>query len=187
MTYAGDPSTNAIQERSGWNAAGWFFIFFLAGGWLFTLGPYSEMQDLLGHPPYEVSGYSGVDFRLAAKQLSNDVRAAYIQTQLWDFLIHGILLTVAATKISLWVAFRACGSRSIWRNLGYFPVVLGITDSLENLLMLGVLTSPDPALWLANFAAVITRVKLCLVPTLLLLPLGVVAIWIWKFVPKLIH
>lgn len=186
MTHAGDLSTSA-QQRSGWSAAGWFFIFFVSGGWLFTIGPYAEIEYLLGTTPYEVTGYSGDDFRLAAKQLSDHVRAAYIQTQLWDFLIHGILLTVAAVKISLWVAWRAFGARSIWRNLGYFPVVLGITDTLENLLILTVLTSSEPVLWLANFAAVVTQVKLCLVPTLLLVPLGVVAIWVWQFVPKLIH
>lgn len=179
--------TTLPRQRSGRNAVLWFLVYFSAGSWLVTLGPYGELTEILGTTPFEVSGYDGDDFRLATKQYIDDVRAAYVQAQLWDLLIHGILMTVAATKIALWIAHQVFRSRSVWRNLGYGTLVLGITDGLENLLILAVLVLPEPPLWLANFASATTSVKLWLVPTLLLLPLGVVSIWVWQYARKSTH
>jgi hypothetical protein len=174
------------KARSGRDAALWFFVFLVPAVWLFTIGPYAKQHRLSGVQcgiPFEVSGYRGDEFRTAVLEMQDDVRTAYLQTQLWDLLVNGLLLTVAATKISLWVASRAAGKHSFLRNLGYFPLVLGLTDILENLLMLSVLVSAPPSLLLAQLAAAVTSIKLALVPTLVLIPIGVVAIWVWRFVP----
>lgn len=111
------------------------------------LGPYAQLPALLPGvtPPEERFGASAAYVSDYLLWLGDAGRAVYQQAQWLDFL-NALLLAVALGSVVLWLIQRL---PPVWQRLRPvlgLPLAVGLTDAVENLLLLAALARhPAPA------------------------------------------
>lgn len=150
----------------------------LAGSALaFRLGPYETVRaaaGLLGLPEEADTSPAAVSTFLT--QIGEAGRAQYATFQYWDFL-NPVLITIAGTLLLGWLLGRTGLGQTRWALLLLLPVLGGVADVAENLLLLqavGHFPAPAP---LGGALPIVTMIKfggiVAVVPVALVL--GVIA------------
>lgn len=128
----------------------------------FAFGPYSTLRGVGGGDLLEERfGYSATEAQEWLRLLGEDRRDTYRGFQLLDGL-NAAFMTVALTLSLTFTLSRLLGARNVFRLLIYLPVFAGVSELLENSLLLSMLSTFPSVASTARFAGPITGVKFVL-------------------------
>ncbi len=171
-----------LRWSTGRMAALGVALMVIVGQVVFRLGPYPRLEALPGGADLpETASTAPAVVAAYLERIGPEGRELYAQFQ-WFDLLNPVLICVALVPLIGWLLHRAGVADRAWRYLILLPLVAGLMDLVEDVLLMGVIAAyPATGAW-SGLLPLITMLKFGAVVLALpaVLGLGIAAVVRWR-------